>query len=436
MLALGGLAAQHQRDLQERVAAIARSGAPITAVQLGEPKVPDAENAALVYQKAFEALTLSRADEDLLQKVVAAKASLGDPAVLEQVARSLHANQAALALIERASRMPRCQFPVDWSAGVNATFPHWAKLRKCARLVGARARLLARQGRPDDALATCATLLRISEAPAQEPTLISQFVLYSIIGITFDVLQDVLNDRQPSAKACRRLSDRIAKIDITPSFVATLKGERAMSLSLFDKLARSRAPRLAAEMLLMGECAEEEEPVLWTEREKGRAPTLVRLLLATNALAYLDVADRAIELAPLPYREAVRAKPSPEEVAEKSVSKGWPPRTLAAILAPGRSLPSAARDAAAARLSLARVALELRAYRAAHGSYPASLAQLQTALATALPADPFTGHPLSYGERGQGFLLYSWGPDLKDNGGTPQETSSRGPGDIVFRMTR
>lgn len=64
--------------------------------------------------------------------------------------------------------------------------------------------------------------------------------------------------------------------------------------------------------------------------------------------------------------------------------------------------------------------LALRAYRLAHGAYPPDLAALTPGYITAVPSDPFAlKGPLHYRRTGQGYCLYSIGPDGKDNGGTP-----------------
>ena len=68
--------------------------------------------------------------------------------------------------------------------------------------------------------------------------------------------------------------------------------------------------------------------------------------------------------------------------------------------------------------------LALRAYQAEHGSFPEDLlALVRGGYLTSVPTDPFnpTGDaPLSYRRREDGtYLLYSVGPDGKDDGGTP-----------------
>jgi hypothetical protein len=72
------------------------------------------------------------------------------------------------------------------------------------------------------------------------------------------------------------------------------------------------------------------------------------------------------------------------------------------------------------RDSLLTISLALRAYKLDHSSYPASLADLTPHYLKNIPNDPFALKG-TYGYRlnGSKYVLYSVGPDKKDDGGTP-----------------
>ena len=66
------------------------------------------------------------------------------------------------------------------------------------------------------------------------------------------------------------------------------------------------------------------------------------------------------------------------------------------------------------------VALALQAYQVEHGAYPATLAALVPAYLPAIPADPFArAGSLKYILGREQYVLYSVGPDGKDDGGRP-----------------
>ena len=87
---------------------------------------------------------------------------------------------------------------------------------------------------------------------------------------------------------------------------------------------------------------------------------------------------------------------------------------------------------AQARLGLTALALEQ--FRATHeNKYPSALSALTPDYLATIPADPFDGQPLRYRIKANGYLLYSIGPDLKDDSGDPIIGKN---GDIVFMVVQ
>ena len=74
---------------------------------------------------------------------------------------------------------------------------------------------------------------------------------------------------------------------------------------------------------------------------------------------------------------------------------------------------------AEARLRLLMTDLAIRQFQSERGVYPNRLAELVPQFLKALPRDPFGTNGFIYRTQTNGFLLYSVGPDGKDDGGTP-----------------
>jgi len=70
-----------------------------------------------------------------------------------------------------------------------------------------------------------------------------------------------------------------------------------------------------------------------------------------------------------------------------------------------------------------------RYQRAAGGSLPGSLSDLVPTYLTAVPIDPFTGREVRYSRSADRYVVYSLGPDKKDNGGV-QVTDPAWPSSI------
>jgi hypothetical protein len=79
------------------------------------------------------------------------------------------------------------------------------------------------------------------------------------------------------------------------------------------------------------------------------------------------------------------------------------------------------------------LAFALAAYQRDHGKYPAVLADLAPKYLESIPDDLVAGKPLAYRPGGDGYLLYSVGPDGKDDGGQSLDDDPRGD-DIAVRV--
>jgi hypothetical protein len=424
-LATGVRAWQAEGSVRRALNQIAAAGAPVKATQLVRPPVPDAENAAIIYRKAFRAMRLSERDKELLARIAWGGFDAADPAIAAQAKEILKRNAEALQLIHRASAMPRCDFRLDWSKAWDVRVPHLAQLRSCSQLLALESMMLARASRADEAFDSCAANFRLASA-ADEPILIGQLVRYAIIGMASRALGAVLCQSQPSAAACRSLSAETARTDLTRALVKTMEGERAMGLSFFDLL---RSDPAGAIETLTGACA---EPL---RLPNPPAPTFSgNLWIASEELTYLETMDRVITQAALPYREAVKIRPSVDQILRDIPWRRQGIVTVLAVVAPTRA--QKLRDRGVANLGLAQVSLLLKAYRATHGVYPASLTELRGFAGCPMPSDPFSGRRFVYRREGAGFVVYSWGPNLKDDGGVPPPAKKPDEGDVVLRCLR
>lgn len=90
---------------------------------------------------------------------------------------------------------------------------------------------------------------------------------------------------------------------------------------------------------------------------------------------------------------------------------------------------------AVSRVRLLEAELAVRCYAAEHGAPPRQLAELVPQYLERVPQDPFGSQPLAYRSQGTNWLLYSIGPDRKDDGGTPAGRGTSGRGDLLFDST-
>ena len=122
---------------------------------------------------------------------------------------------------------------------------------------------------------------------------------------------------------------------------------------------------------------------------------------------YARYMDQSIANAGQPYAAHLPSPPTPTDPFNQMALPGYDLNSLRLreVLADTENV-------------LLLTALALRAYKLEHGAYPASLAALVPQYLKAVPADPFAlSGSLRYKRQGAVFLLYSVGPDGKDNAG-------------------
>ncbi|HUY87961.1 MAG TPA: hypothetical protein VMV10_04420 [Pirellulales bacterium] len=154
-----------------------------------------------------------------------------------------------------------------------------------------------------------------------------------------------------------------------------------------------------------------------SEVRQSISPETARQLIA--ALLSLDA-----------QRESPAAAAHREAVWQQH-AYGWAGRLM---FDPENASPEAGRnsfDWNGARTRLLSCDLAIRLYRADHGKLPERLERLVPTYLRELPTDPFSGRPPVYRPGGEAFLLYSIGPDRKDDGGQPTDVPA-GEGDVVL----
>jgi hypothetical protein len=395
------------RLLAKELQHLVDAGHPLTLAEIAPPVPPPGENAANVYQQAFDAYRVSTEEAGEIFS-----GDLSDRPEDMAVAREVvAANGKYFDLLDRASRMPECVFPVDWESGTNAVFPHWAHMRTAARMLAVRARVLNADGRRDEALAACATTFRFVEQIRTEPSFIAQLVALGLRSITMPALEETLSFGDPSTQACRDAFDQLSPSAQRPSFARGMQAELAFGIWVFDYV-RGGPARDVGELLSQsypgGHLLRSER---WSRTALVFYRTVGRPLLNLDQLAYLRTWPSYFAAFELPWPgsgERIRATD-----ASVDALPAW--RTMVTKLAfPVFRRAVWTRELATAAIRAGQVALAVAAHRAEHGSYPGSLLELGPA-GWDLPTDPFGGGPFHYRREGDGFVVWSIGLDMDDD---------------------
>lgn len=150
---------------------------------------------------------------------------------------------------------------------------------------------------------------------------------------------------------------------------------------------------------------------------------------------YLDSMEESIQIVQLPYTQAIaQAKAQLDRISANVgrtniyEAKGIPLLTAHIHIAATR----------AAQVSLVRFATQIEMFRVKEGRLPESAQEVLQQHAQPLPTDPYDGQILRYMPRNTGYIVYSVGSDVIDDGGTAQTLSEEEKlvGDMVFQVLR
>ena len=394
------------RMVRAEIARIKAEGAPLTMKDLDGPKIPDSQNGAVIYQKAFALVSTKDAKKDMA--FIARMASMAHPIKTEaewkELRRVLAKYDGVVPLVRQAASRPECRFPVGWekSGALEAGFTHLPALRDLSRVLYAKAMVCARDGKPGEAARYIDLGFALTDAMKYHPTLIVFYIRCDQISMFSYALRNVLNSGNLSAEDARLLMHRLARIDLAGSLGQALEVERATGIWTVDQM---RPAHGAASPIWSIRCDLDEQYFL----------TKMRQFIKYSSLPYRDVAgtDKLTGPVDIPKYAAMSALCLPivwHGPMDRDRSQSW--------------------------VSGSRIALALGLYHDRHKAYPANLDEVAGLLGGKLPIDPFSGKAFVYTRQGPGCLLYSIGPDLKDNGGKepPPGKNLTDGGDIVWRM--
>jgi hypothetical protein len=368
--------------------------------------VADAENAALLYKKAFDLYPEGLGDEetDLVLRVSDGYAlTTEERAKLQSV---LDRNREVLQLLHEAADRPRCNFNLDYARGVTMRLDHINALIRTSRLLDLEALLSAGPRVFETARATS----RLADAVTDEPLIVSQLVR----GVCHEI----------AGQARQREFEGEMSVERLQSLISSLSPARARAG--FEKTIYYDFYSIVAGVM---------EGVDLKGISEGRGPLppgspgtprLDDPLTMQDLASYAETLTQYAALAVRPYYE-VRDELARLEASRVNGAPGFMAIMLMAMPAIQRNCVHLARTEAV--LGTAQVAAALRLYRDTQGTYPATLDELQRVLPAA-PFDPFTGKPFLYRREGSGFVVYSAGAEGTNSGGVSADH------DVLFRSPR
>ncbi len=419
------------RSLNRTIQQAKAEGVKLTPEEVIPPPVPDEENAATVYQEAFNLIdklkekyktewdympyeSTKKIEKLTTQEKNNIKNIMKDPDFVK-----------FYTLIDKAVNMPHCRFDIKYEKGTDMLLPHLGKMRQCARLVAARTYILTENKKYNDALNSVKTGLKLGESLTDEPILVSQLVRIAIDVIAKNSLNYLLN-----------------KEDISFS-----KDNYYDLISIIDKKNRKITRSLNGELVLFGRYVFEKDiPFGYSlrnilNRQNTYLPGiygslvgnyLTQPILKNDYAFYIQYFLGLIDYSQKPY---YLVKNKLDELDRKfftyntfSMSK----HILSLIFLPSITRSIEQQSNYNACLDILKLSLALKIYKEKYGNYPETLSSLVPDIIPEIPIDPFTGNDYIYRKEGRGFIVYSVGPNEKDDGGISD--TKQNSDDISFKV--
>lgn len=371
------------RRLEARLDAIRKAGDPVSLADLAaKPIPPDANAGAILEDVAAE---VEAVQKGLMAIFPGTGRPDGPPDADAQgrVAALFRDHPRVIPRLLEAADRPGYVHAYDVSLPSTeflARFMETIQEKRAAnRVLAAWSTLLTAQGRRDEAIATSVAGLKLSHLWSREPLLIGYLV--SVATTRNSMLEaDRTLQSGPVAEESRRLLDaELARHDDLEGLRHALRTERAFSATASRELARQ---------------------MIWP---RG-------WLLNNLILLFIDFYDEQLQRTEAPFPRLAALGPP------RTARASWHPmKVLAQILEPAMHGARRAADTQRAAVRVLRVLIALRSLPA-DAPAPADLTTL--GLPAEATIDPFTEKPLIVKKRPDGWLVYSVGPDLVDDGGT------------------
>ncbi len=388
--------------------------------------VPREQNAAWVYIEAANAYV------DLPEELAPAfnqslKSSWPADDAKLRAYLDLPGNKRCVRLAHKAAAMKHHQMPCFGdakSSAISMMLPNLSYMRFVAKLLVVDAKRLAADGKHDEALDSCITVMRAGSHVGDGVTIIQNLVGIAIWRLGSECVLDMVLRGSLSSKQLRKvlvlyngLADRV------PSVQRAIASERVFALSFVDELC-SRPFRLHSNWCgLLGVASIFGEPPGvdvnpmpddgWGKLELRIGQLMIPdRAIKRHMAGFYDKLDEMASGSVHPYRKV--------ELDEEHYVFNEIPHwdVIARLLLPSLSRAVQIGTLVRTDLAIARTSIALRLYMLEHeGEIPESLQAVVDDLPDDVALDPFSGHMLGYIPSEYSWLLYSVGPDGVDDGG-------------------
>ncbi len=419
--AAGALTLWFGRQVESKTRAIAARGEPISVADIaGGTKGPGAaafESAI----KQFTAVKVSDAEEDALAKVAAYTSEKPAPEDWAAARSAIGKLGPAIDELSAAAAAGGVSVGFGILSESNTSLEVFRHIRRAVRTLSARAIIRARDGDPSGAADDLVAALRVSQTASPRGAIIGALVRISCVNLSCAGIRACLQIGEFPDDQTGRLCGALDAAGLDELLPRAMLYERAVSHMTYQNMMR-------------GDTDNQGNPLPGGRRGLlWKLETLpLRAMLYANESVSLDALALQSEQMRRPYRE-FRKSGKDGDISDQLPR--W--AVLAKMTVPVFAHARATAGRCEATVEAVKAMLALERCRAANESYPDTLAGAR-GFGCRFGDDPFSGKPFVYRRQDDGYVLYSIGDDLKDNGGkqADKKTGQSGGADMVWTMPK
>ncbi len=377
--------------LESQLAALRAAGEPLSWSELAAKPIPPEKNAAVLLRRAesdleaiFKELGPIWDRPDRFDRPLSAEEQ-------KSVNAAFDAYPKVMPLLEQAAACEEYDREVDYAA-MASDMERTSKHRVVARVLYVRVYYLLSKKQYEEALRDSILLMRLTRHFEREPMMVGYLVAVACKGMAQQAAHDVLQAGPVSKELRKELDAELARQDNLDGYRWAMQTERIYGLQQYAAIpARNVWPIRAMWNY-------DESKYLWAMDES----------LKSVSLSYADV-----------------------NATRQRMAAGLQSRfcNLAKLVFPALQAACDAALRTRAQARCLRVINALQAHVAPGSDTVPKLAEL--GLPAEATTDPFTGKPLVVKKLPVGWLVYSVGEDLEDNGGDIDSSRSK-PKDYGF----
>ncbi len=326
---------------------------------------------------------------------------------------------------------------------ISVIVPKLSGLRKLARALIWRSQLCAEQGRFKDAFDHAKSCYRFGQQIRGDKTLIEQLVGIAIEALAVQTIRDIAGRYEIDSTILADIQRDFEQIIANENFTISLKAEK---LKMYDEIQRCfTSDRIGKGHLYLPRFRKISD-MSSNYEGAGVDPFILDLVYSVPFLFGHPNKEETLKSVnklhdyykQLSLKTAAQIHADSDAIDDK-LNKLSRENILIGVLTPAVKRIIEIGNRVPTEVGAALAMIAIFRYNGDTGRYPQNLNQLVTAgYLTQFPIDSFSDKPLSYKKTEDNFILYSVGPDFKDDGGVSGKDSKsqarpwRDNGDTVF----